>query len=294
MSGRSLCMTTTSTFSPFVYNRAVRASKLPATARHVAMTLATYAGKAGEAYPAQKTLEGGTGWARRTVNDALNTLEGQGWLTRVKRGHKGRATLYRLHVPDAAPTAGAGSESVRMSPPPDVQEATTRVVVTCTPTPQGEQIQKGPWGGSLARPAGAPGELWDAAEPILRLLLGSLSSKDAERFAGAWPLAKARDFCWRLTDLTGCNVLARPRANACSPDELVTELTAVTLDDVLHVGPALYARLLRVTDGLPAVPPPEDPRRRVREPWVIPPGPVGDLIAGTADKLSMRTRPPVS
>jgi hypothetical protein len=287
-------MTITPTFSPFVYNRAVRDSQLPAIARHVAMTLATYAGKAGEAFPAQETLEGGTGWARRTVNDALNTLEVQGWLTRVKRGHKGRATLYRLHVPDAAPARGPGSAPVCGSPPPDVQDATTRVVVTCTPTPQGEQTQNVPWGGSLARPAGVPGELWDAAEPILRLLLGSLSENDAERFAAAWPLAKARDFCWRLTDLTGCNVLASPRKNAYPPDELVTELTAVTLDDVLHVGPALYARLLRVAAGLPAVPPPEDPRTRVREPWVIPPGPIGDLIAEAADKLSMRTRPPAS
>src|SRR5688500_7537739 len=92
-------MTTPPSFSPFTYNRAVRDSDLSAIARHVAMTLATYANRAGEAWPTQATLEDGTGWARRSVNTALNALEAGGWLTRLVKGHRGRATLYRLHVP---------------------------------------------------------------------------------------------------------------------------------------------------------------------------------------------------
>src|SRR5688500_13899988 len=91
--------TTPPAFSPFVSNHPVRSSQPPPVARHVAITLRTYANRAGEAWPTQATLERGTGWARRPVNTALNALEAEGWLTRLVKGHKGRATLYRLHVP---------------------------------------------------------------------------------------------------------------------------------------------------------------------------------------------------
>ena len=68
-------MTTMSpSFSPFPYNCALRSSGLPPIARHVAMTLVTYANRSGEAWPTKATLEDGTGWARRFVNTALNTL----------------------------------------------------------------------------------------------------------------------------------------------------------------------------------------------------------------------------
>lgn len=70
---------------------------------------------------------------------------------------------------------------------------------------------------------------------------------------------------------------------------LIQELTAVPLDEVLHVGPALYSRLLRIADGSTAVPPPEDPRRRVGDDWTPPSGPVGDLVAELATKLAFRT-----
>ena len=92
-------MTTPPSFSPFIYARAIRASDLPAIARHVALTLGTYANRSGEAWPSQETLQRGTGWSRRTVNNALKDLELAGWLSRLVKGHRGRATLYRLHVP---------------------------------------------------------------------------------------------------------------------------------------------------------------------------------------------------
>jgi hypothetical protein len=285
--GRSGCMTTTPRFDPFAYNRAVRGSQLPAIARHVAMTLATYAGKAGDAYPSVETLADGTGWKRRTVIDALNALETAGWLTRVKRGQKGRSTLYRLHA-SGSPTLPAGAPMCA-SPRSVVQDSADDAAVTCTPTPQGEQTQITPTGSALAQPAEVPDELWHVAEPVLARLLGALPQHDAGRFASAWPLAKSRNFCWMLTDLTGTNPLAKPRDDVRAPEQLIEELTSIPLDDVLHVGPALYSRLLRIVDGLPAVPPPEDPRTRVRDDWTAPPGPVGNLVAELATKLAFRT-----
>ena len=43
--------TTPPPFSPFAYNRAVRASLLSPIAHHVAMTLVTYTNRAGVAWP---------------------------------------------------------------------------------------------------------------------------------------------------------------------------------------------------------------------------------------------------
>ncbi|MCW2904516.1 MAG: hypothetical protein JWO67_6781 [Streptosporangiaceae bacterium] len=49
-------MTTPPSFSPFVYARAIRAPDLPPIARHVALTLTSYANRSGDAWPAQETL----------------------------------------------------------------------------------------------------------------------------------------------------------------------------------------------------------------------------------------------
>lgn len=208
-------MTTTPRFDPFAYNRAVRASQLPAIARHVAMTLVTYAGKAGEAYPSVETLADGTGWKRRTVIDALNSLEAEGWLTRVKRGQKGRSTLYRLHAPGSLTLST--SAPMCTAPPSEVHTGVEDRAVTCTPTPQGEQRQGTPTGSALAQPAQVPDELWLVAEPLFAQILGALTQHDAARFVAAWPLAKSRDFCWLLTALTGANPLAKPRPDARAP-----------------------------------------------------------------------------
>ena len=277
-------MTTPSTFDPFSYNRAIRDSDLKAVARHMAMTLATYANKAGEAWPSQATLERGSGWSRRSVNNALDILEGAGWLTRITKGHKGRSTLYRLHLPGTA-----AAQPVCISAQGTVQRGTFEDVVTCTPTPQGEQHNEHPEGGFLDQPSKVPHELWQAAGPVLDLLLGSLSAADAERFRSAWPLAKARDFCWQLTALSGCNPAAHrgPDVAVRTPEELVGALTAVPLDDVLHVAPAMYTRLVRLAQGLPAVPQPQDPRLAERAAWAVPDGPVGDAVAALAATLSM-------
>jgi hypothetical protein len=307
--------TTPPSFSPFAYDRAIRDSDLPAIARHVAMTLATYAGKRGECYPSQQTLERGTGWSRRSVNHALAALESGGWLTRVEKGHKGKATSYVLHVPGspsysaaqalkAARLAGtksageprahaAGVADVCTSGLDEVQDATDRADATCTPTPIGRgTAHRPPRGGALAQPDDVPDELWRAAEPVFALLLASVAEGEAEMFVATWPLKKARDFCWRLTDLAGCNPLSRPRENGVRTSaDLVAELTAIPLNGV-DAGPRLYKRLLRLDEGDEAVPPAEDPRARARQPYVLPQGEVGDIVGELAKALGISLRNP--
>jgi hypothetical protein len=302
-------------FSPFAFNRAIRDSDLPAIARHVAMTLATYAGKRGEAYPTQQTLERGTGWSRRSVNHALATLELGGWLTRVAKGHKGKATSYALHVPGSPSQAAAkalkegraagtttarrgraeatGDVDVCSSGPDDVQQATGRSDATCTPTPPGRgTAHKSPWGGALTQPDDVPDELWLADEPVLTLLLGSVTSHEAQMFVAGWPLKKARDFCWRLTALAGCNPLSRPRGGGVRPAAaLEAELTAIPLNGAA-TGPRLYKRLLRLDEGHEAVPPARDPRTQARQPYVLPQGEVGDMVGELAKALGFSLRSP--
>jgi hypothetical protein len=316
-------MTTPPSFSPFIYARAIRASDLPAIARHVALTLASYANRSGEAWPSQETLQRGTGWSRRTVNNALNDLEVAGWLTRLVKGHQGRATLYRLHIPGdsggsphPAPPSPAplsagrptqsededtdaperehdhplGERDQCTSGPEDVHEATDTSTLTCTPTPLGEQHEGTPSGRALAPPAGIPADVWSAATPLLTMLLAQLPPHHADRLVERWPLlTKARDFCWQVTALTGTNPRARGPERPCSPASLVEALTAVTLEGVEHPERALYRRLVNLAEGRDAVPPREDPRHRPREVWAPPPGPVGDAIAALAERLSMPT-----
>lgn len=267
-------MTTPPSFSPFVYARAIRASDLPSIARHVALTLASYANRSGEAWPSQETLQRGTGWSRRTVNNALNDLELAGWLTRLVKGHQGRATLYRLHIPGDSgasphpappspepapagrPTQSADQDTDGLdrghappldereqctSGPQDVHETTDTSALTCTPTPLGEQHEGTPSGSALAPPAGIPEDVWSAARPLLTMLLAELPTQDADRLVERWPLlTKARDFCWQATALTGANPRARRPEHPWSPDALVEALTCVTLEGVEHPERALY------------------------------------------------------
>jgi hypothetical protein len=302
-------------FSPFPYTRAIRTSDLPPIARHVALTLATYANRDRQAWPTQARLERDTGWARRSINNALNTLESTGWLTRLAKGYEGRATLYRLHVPGAPTTeltsaedasipaaspgtpatfretdseAGSSHEQLCTPGPATVHVPTQRGGATCTPTPSGEQHEEAPSGSALARPEGVPDDLWDAATPLLGRLLAALPADDATRLVDRWPLlTKGRDFCWQVTALTGTNPRARRGDESWSPDALIEALTAVPLEGVEHPERALYRRLVNLAHGRDAVPPPEDPRRRVREVWAPPPGPVGDAIVALAERLSM-------
>ncbi|ROP33420.1 IclR-like helix-turn-helix domain-containing protein [Couchioplanes caeruleus] len=92
--------------------KAVRASRLEPPGRHIILTLLTYVDVKTATIPERFTpslteLKDATGYARSTVAEWLNTLEGVGWVIRDRptvadaRVRKKR-TVYRLAVPAAA------------------------------------------------------------------------------------------------------------------------------------------------------------------------------------------------
>jgi hypothetical protein len=86
-------------------------SGLPATARHVALTISIYMNeRGGSAYPGGTRLAEDTGLSLRTVRSALAVLEQSGWLTVVERGgatkgSKRTATIYQAAIPTSAAVA---------------------------------------------------------------------------------------------------------------------------------------------------------------------------------------------
>ena len=105
------------------YERAIRYSSLPAPARHLALTIATWAdigtGVIPDRFqPSLSTLEEATGLSRKTVRTHLDTLEEQGWLIRDRPDpEKARTehaqTRYALLIPAGARGAdplGLGAE----------------------------------------------------------------------------------------------------------------------------------------------------------------------------------------
>jgi hypothetical protein len=286
---------TTSTPSPFdvfAYQRALRDSGLPPTARLVAFVLSTYASrKDGCAWPSQETLAEGTGWSRRSVVSALATLTSAGWVTRVQTGTQGRSTRYQLHVPQGGEPSGEGSKAVtpvRTSPRTSAQVSAPADVVRCAGTPSGEPTHEEPTGRFLAPPGDLPAEVWAAAQPVFDGILGRLGADVVARFADDWgTLAKARNFAWTLATLTGQRRDGRGSAR-WSADDLADALTAVPLDDVAAPARALYARLMRLSEGAAPVPNDSAPGvPRPRAEWVAPSGAMGDVIAALADKLAM-------
>lgn len=114
--------------------------------------------------------------------------------------------------------------------------------------------------------------MWAAARPVFDAILVRLPADVVARFAEDWgTLAKARNFAWTLTTLTG-QTPAGQGAARWSVDNLADALTAVPLDDVAAPDRALYARLMRASEG--ASPVPSDPAPGVpqpREDWVAHP-----------------------
>lgn len=91
--------------------RALRDSGLPAFARLAALTLLSRADVATCIIPAERSpsltvLAHDTGLSRRSVMNALNTLESEGWVTRsrdlARAIKEKRPTGYRLHIPSRA------------------------------------------------------------------------------------------------------------------------------------------------------------------------------------------------
>lgn len=91
------------------YERGIRYSDLPAPARHLALTLATWAdietGIIPDRFqPAKETLEQATGLSRGAVFKHLNTLDDAGWISREVGGGRNRRTRFTLRIPPGAKT----------------------------------------------------------------------------------------------------------------------------------------------------------------------------------------------
>lgn len=106
--------------SRFEFERAIRYSELPAPARHVALTIATWADvKTGRVparhTPSLSTLAEATGLGRSTVRRGLNALESEGWIGRdrpdpVAARTKQARTRYRLRVPKGVDVPANGGQ----------------------------------------------------------------------------------------------------------------------------------------------------------------------------------------
>lgn len=83
---------------------AARAAPVDATARHVLMVIASHANRKGRAWPSTDTIAGETGLHRRTVEKAVDRLEGAGVIDVIHR--PGRSCEYLFpHDPHPARSA---------------------------------------------------------------------------------------------------------------------------------------------------------------------------------------------
>ena len=109
--------------SRFEFERAIRHSELPAPARHLALTIATWADVKSGRIPARMTpslttLAEATGLGRSTVQRQLNCLEEDGWVARDRpdpvaaRTQQAR-TKYRLRIPKGAVVEEAEEETTK-------------------------------------------------------------------------------------------------------------------------------------------------------------------------------------
>lgn len=85
----------------FTWRSAIVDSELPATVRHVALTLSLHMNeRGGSAFPAIRTLGRETGRGTSTVTAALRTLEAAGWLLVERGGGRGHPNRYTATVPE--------------------------------------------------------------------------------------------------------------------------------------------------------------------------------------------------
>ena len=130
----------------FTYERAIRRSGLPAPARHLALTIATWAAvdtaEIPERFqPSLTTLEEATGLSRATVKRHLSVLEAAGWLGRdrpdvIKARTEHARTGYRLRIPDGAGlTESLGSDRAQpgLTVSPDLGSQRTQPGLTVSP-----------------------------------------------------------------------------------------------------------------------------------------------------------------
>ena len=90
-------------WNAWAFMRLVRDADLPAVAKHLAMTLCTYANDEGECWPRQEVLCSATGLSERAIRNHTRHLEAGGYIERLRRCRK--SALYRL-ILYPAPHAG--------------------------------------------------------------------------------------------------------------------------------------------------------------------------------------------
>ena len=122
--------------SRFAYERAIRRSGLPARARHIALTLATWADVTtcvipDRYMPSLATLSEATGMGKSTIARYLPVLEDEGWIARRQRTGADRAnheiTHYTLLIPASA-QAEEPEEEVVPERDKGLSQSGTRVV----------------------------------------------------------------------------------------------------------------------------------------------------------------------
>jgi hypothetical protein len=86
----------------FTWRSAIVKSDLPSTQRHVALTLSLHMNEIGEScYPSLKTLANETDFHKETVKDAVDGLEGAGFLVVDRRGPgRGKTNIYSAAIPE--------------------------------------------------------------------------------------------------------------------------------------------------------------------------------------------------
>lgn len=131
-------MQTTRTIAPlFTWRSAIAESDLPATTRHVLLTLSTYMNeRGGSAYPGSARLAKDSGLHQSTVKDHLKSAADLGWIRILRKGGSPKegqrmATEYAAAVPGVVGTRWSDPSDRGSSPRgPGVQDAPITPVIT--------------------------------------------------------------------------------------------------------------------------------------------------------------------
>lgn len=126
----------------FTWRSALCESDLPATTRHVALTLSLHMNeRGGSAFPSQETLARETGLHTDTVKKQLRVLVDLGWLTKaVSRlgRHRGTRVEYHATVPEGIVNTGAENTGIKSTGVQDPQSTGAQdPVVQGSTTPVG-------------------------------------------------------------------------------------------------------------------------------------------------------------
>lgn len=101
----------------FSWRSAICDSDLPATSRHVALTLSLHMNeRGGSCFPAVNTLSYETGLGSSTIRQHLNELAAKGWLKLERRD--GTSNVYQATIPDDGPLQELEAPPPGAAPPP--------------------------------------------------------------------------------------------------------------------------------------------------------------------------------